>query len=327
MFAADRHVKSLSSLQIYLLILLGVALWGGSPVAGKLALRQIPPMTIGVLRYGAAALTLVALFGREISTWPELSRREWRYLLGAGLIGIALNQVFFYLGLVSAPATHAAILSPTTSPVWTMYLAARLAGERTTRAQIAGILLCMLGVALVAGADVTSAGMTQAALQGDALLILSGLAWGTYAYFSKIAMERLSALTVLTYAMAIGTAGLLPLAVWEQPWGSVVQAGAETWLSIAYLVVACTLLATFFWNLGIQSVGAGRTAVFGDLTPVFGVMLAWWILGERLTGIQLFGGVLTVSGVWVCQGLAIPGVSWRRMRTRARHALRPVPGR
>jgi drug/metabolite transporter (DMT)-like permease len=89
--------------------------------------------------------------------------------------------------------------------------------------------------------------------------------------------------------------------------------------------VAATLLASFWWSLAIQRVGAGRTAVFGNLTPVFGVLLSWAVLGERLTPPQFLGGLLTVAGVWVCQGPAAMRAAWRQARVRLRGARVPEP--
>lgn len=316
MAAAERKQEARPLVRIYLLLLLAIVLWGGSPVAGKLAIREIPPMTVGVLRYGAASLFLLALFGRRLPSWGMLSRQDRWNLLGLGILGTFLNHIFFYLGLYLAPASHAAILPPTTSPIWTMLLAARFAGERMTRGQVSGTMLCVLGVVLVARPGGPAAAMTGSVLVGDLLLLLSGLTWGAYSFLSKVAMRRLSAMTALAYGMAIGSVLLVPLGLLERPWAALAGASAWTWLSLLYVIVACTVLASFWWNLAIQRVGAGRTAVFGNLTPVFGVLLSWWVLGERLTAIQLIGGCLTLAGVWVCQGPGAMRAAWRQTTVR-----------
>jgi drug/metabolite transporter (DMT)-like permease len=304
------------SARIYLLILLSTAFWGGTPVAGKLAIRDIPPMTVGVLRYGLASLVLILLFRRHLPAWRTLRRSDLWTLLGVGVLGTFLNHMLFFLGLLFAPASHAAILPATTSPIWTMLLAARLARERITRGQIAGTLVCMVGVVLVARPDgLTSTGGARVLL-GDLFYLLGGVAWGLYSFLSKVAMHRLSALATLAYGMAIGCVFLIPVAAMERPWVALASASPLAWASVLYLIVAGTLLAFFWWNLAIQRVGAGRTAVFTNLVPVFGVLLAWWVLGERLTPLQLFGGLLTVAGVWVCQGPGAMQAAWRQARVR-----------
>ncbi|MBI2000413.1 MAG: DMT family transporter [candidate division NC10 bacterium] len=316
MAGAESRPGATSLARIYPLILLCTAIWGGTPVAGKLAIRDLPPMTVGVLRYGLASLALMVLFGRHLPSWRELRRSDLWVLLGVGVLGTFLNHILFFLGLIFAPASHGAIIPPTTSPIWTMLLAARLAREQITRSQIAGTVVCMVGVVLVARPDGLGSTASARLLLGDLFYLLGGMAWGLYSFLSKVAMHRLSALATLAYGMAIGCVFLIPVAILERPWVALASASPLTWASVLYLTVAGTILAFFWWNLAIQRVGAGRTAVFTNLVPVFGVLLAWWVLGERLTPLQLFGGLLTVAGVWVCQGPGAMRAAWREARVR-----------
>jgi drug/metabolite transporter (DMT)-like permease len=323
----DRRPAATSLGRIYLLLFLTIVLWGGSPVAGKLAVRELPLVTVGVLRYGAGSLILFALFGGRLPAWKDIRRRDRWLLVSVGVLGTFLNHLAFYGGLVLAPASHAAILSPTTSPLWTMLLAARFGGEKITRAQIVGVTLCMAGVVLVASPGNSAVTVTGRVLLGDLLLLLSGLAWGAYSFLTKVAMRRLSAMATLAYGMVIGSMLLIPVALLERPWASLAAASFEAWGSLLYVTVAATLLAAFWWNLAIQRLGAGRTAVFGNLTPVFGVLLSWGVLGERLTPPQLLGGLLTVAGVWVCQGPAAMRAAWRQARVRLVDPALPDPGK
>lgn len=316
MAGGERRPGATSPARIYPLILLCTAIWGGTPVAGKLAIRDLPPMTVGVLRYGLASLALMVLFGRHLPSWRELRRGDLWVLLGVGVLGTFLNHILFFLGLIFAPASHGAIIPPTTSPIWTMLLAARLAREQITRSQIAGTVVCMVGVVLVARPDGLGSTASARLLLGDLFYLLGGMAWGLYSFLSKVAMHRLSALATLAYGMAIGCVFLIPAAIPERPWVALASASPLAWASVLYLTVAGTILAFFWWNLAIQRVGAGRTAVFTNLVPVFGVLLAWWVLGERLTPLQLFGGLLTVAGVWVCQGPGAMQAAWRQARVR-----------
>lgn len=316
MAAAETRRAPAPLLRVYLLLLLATVLWGGSQVAGKIAIREIPPMTAGVFRYGIACLVLLTLFWRRLPPWGALSRQDRWNLVALGVLGTLINHICSYLGLYLAPASHAAILGPTTSPICTLALAAGFGGERLTRGQIGGMALCLLGVVLVARPGGPSTAMTRAVLLGDLLLVLSGLAWGVYSFLTKIAMRRLSAITALVYGMAIGSVLLIPVGLAEGPWAALAGASVLAWASLFYVIVGCTVLASFWWNLAIQRVGAGRTAVFGNLPPVFGVLLAWWVLGERLTATQLLGASLTLAGVWVCQGPGALQAAWRETRLR-----------
>ena len=300
--------------RVYILLVLTTLLWGGGPVAGKLALRGIPPITIGFLRFGLAAVILMLVRGRSFPGWRKVLRQDGWLFLGLGIFGAFLNHLSFIFGLRLAPASHAAIVAPATSPIWTMLLAARLGGERITRDQILGLLLCMVGVVLVVGLE----GPTGAwpIFLGDVSFVLCGMVWALYSYLSKVAMRRMTAEATLAYGISIGCVFLGLAATVERPWGVLSAASLSAWVSVLYLSVGPTLLAGFWWNLGIRQVGAGQTAVFSNLMPVSGVMLSWLILGERLGLLQMLGGGLAVVGVWVCQGPPALQAAWRRVDER-----------
>lgn len=296
-------VASYSVGQMYVLLLLTTILWGAGPVAGKIALQGIPTITVGMLRFGLTSLLLFLVAYRRISGWRTIRRQDLILLLVLGILGASVNHLLFFFALGLAPASHASIIAPTTSPIWTLLLAARLAGERVSRGQVGGILLCMLGVVLVVRPSPGVGGSPHGMLLGDVLFLLAGLSWGIYSYLCKVAMQRHSAETILAYAMGIGGVLLIPLALLERPWIALPHTSIAAWGGLAYLVVANTLLAYLWWNQGIQRVGAGRTAIFSNLVPPFGVLIAWLALGERLTPLQLMGGGLCLIGVWVCQRL------------------------
>jgi drug/metabolite transporter (DMT)-like permease len=286
---------------VYVLLFLTVLMWGGGAVAGKLVLRGIPNLAVGLLRFGLAALILWAVCRREFPRWGSLTRSDRWLILGLGTFGAFLNHVLFFAGLNFAPASHAAVIGPTTSPVWTLLLASRFGGERLHAAQLVGSALCLVGVLLVAHPEDFLGEHVGKQLLGDLLLLLSGMVWALYSVLSKLAIRRFGPVASLGYGMAVGCGLLAPLVLVDRSWMGLASASAVAWCALAYLTFATTLLAFFWWNIGIQRVGAGKTAIFSNLVPVFGVLLAWVVLGETLGAIQLGGAALAVAGVWVCQ--------------------------
>jgi drug/metabolite transporter (DMT)-like permease len=286
---------------VYGLIVLTTVLWGGGPVAGKLALADLPLMTTGVLRFGLAALIYLSLGFGQLSCWKELSRTDLVMLLALGVTGFFLGHVLFMLGIKLAPASHASIIAPTTGPICTMLLAARLGGERVTPAQWLGTAVCAAGVLLVVRPAGAAGADAVLVLLGDLSLLAGGAAWGSYSYLSRVTMRRVPSGVALTHANWIGAVLLLPFAFMERPWSVLSAVSGPAWLGLLYLAVPNTLLALYLWNLGIQRVGVARTAVFTNLVPVFGVLVAWLVLGDRLAPVQVAGGALSLLGVWICQ--------------------------
>jgi drug/metabolite transporter (DMT)-like permease len=288
-------------IRTYALLVLTTLFWGGTAVAGKLVLQDVPPLTAGVLRYGITALLLLLLFRSKLpSPWALRTRDRW-LLFWIGIFGTFLNHTFFFFALSYAPAAHGALIPSTTSPVWTLLLAARRGQERISGIQTAGMVLCLVGVVLVVHPARLLTGEGLGVLLGDVLFIIGGMAWGVYSYLSAVAMRRLAPVTTLAFGMVVGTLCLIPTALIERPWATLRLTHASAWGALAVLVVACTLVAYLWWNVALSRVGAGRTAVFTNLVPFFGILLSWLLLGEHLEPIQLVGGLLAVAGVVACQ--------------------------
>jgi drug/metabolite transporter (DMT)-like permease len=304
--------------RIYALILVTTVLWGGTAVAGKLVIQDVRPFTAGVLRYGLSSLLLLAIFWRRLPDPRRLGRGTLGLLVLVGILGTFVNHACFFSALIFAPATHGALIPSPASALSTNLVAARVEGRRLPSAFIAGMVLCVAGVVLVVRPERLLAGIEPLTLVGDVLFLIGGACWGVYSYLSKVVMERLSAAATLTYGICVGTVLLVPVALAERPWGSLGTAPPAAWVAVGYLAVAATVLAFLWWNVAIRRVGAGRTAVFTNLVPLWGVLLAWLVLGERLTPGQLVGGLLAVVGVLLCQGPA----AWTLLARAGRSAAR-----
>jgi drug/metabolite transporter (DMT)-like permease len=124
--------------------------------------------------------------------------------------------------------------------------------------------------------------------------------------------------------MSIGAALLAPLSLVERPWRALPAAPAVSWLALLYLIVSATFLSFLWWNAALRRLGPGRAGAFSNLVPVFGVVLAWAVLGETLGPFQMVGALLAIAGVVVCQDVDLaPAAAW--LRSAARRARRADP--
>jgi drug/metabolite transporter (DMT)-like permease len=307
--------------RIYLLLLLATVFWGGTAVAGKMVIQGIPPITAGTLRYGCTALLLLIVYARRVPDLRRLRRRELTQVLALGALGTFVNHLLFFFGLVWAPAAHGALIPPTTSPIWLLLLTARIDGEPVTGRRVGGMVAGLIGVVLVIGPE-RLLNASPGVLLGDLLFLAGGLSWAVYSFLSRRAMEHMPIAGLLALSMSAGTLLLAPFALLERPWRVLPHAPAVSWLALAYLTVAATFLAFLWWNIGLRGIGPGRIAVFSHLTPVFGVLAAWLILGERLAPLQILGASLAVAGVVACQGLDVTAAAARgRALLRRRRAI------
>jgi drug/metabolite transporter (DMT)-like permease len=282
----------------YLLLVAMAALFGGTWVAGRWAVDELPVFATAALRFGVASVVLVG--------WVLVNRRrlatvrghDLPLIAGLGLTAVAGYNWLFLTGLTLAPASDGSILVPGTIPMLTAIMAVLFLGERLGRRAVVGIGVALLGLVMVIGPAREAGGQR---LTGDALFLTSAGVWSTYNILVRVASRRFDAISSTLYATVSGTLLLLPMAILEGGAAQVANASLTAWLSIAYLAIFGSVLAFVFLQVGVARVGAARASAFTLLVPLFGVALSVLLLGERPTLITIMGAVVVLVGLWLIQ--------------------------
>jgi drug/metabolite transporter (DMT)-like permease len=281
----------------YLILSLIAALWGSYPVFAKIALAHFPPYVLVALRASlASAFLTVLLFRRGFDDFRALSWGDLRTFAILGFTGIFVSTGGTYLGIAFTTASSAALLQAA-SPVMVAIGAWLYLNERLRRRQWAGVILSALGVLLVVTRGSWRAIVHLELLPGDFILLLSQAGWAVYTVYGKRVLAVHSPAVATTAAYALGSLMLLPV-----PFITARFFPAPDWGSpIAWSVVAIQgvlgAIAHVWWYEGVHRVGASRAAIFMNLQPVVGVLLAWLMLGETIEPAEIVGGLAVVAGV------------------------------
>ena len=280
---------------VYGLVVLATVFWGANFVLAGPVMNDLPPLWAAALRFmlGAGAMFLLARWRGE--RLAELGRRYAGVYALLGVVGIgAFNLLFFYALKSTSPANAALIMA--TNPLVTTLIAAVVLGERPNRRQLSALPIALIGVMVViSGGSLTRLEALNVA-RGDLLMLGANIAWALYNVLGKRYMPRVgSAVANTTLVMSAGAALLLAAAITE---GGSVPAipGTAALMALVVMALAGTVLAYLFWNTGIAHLGAGRTALFLNLVPVF-AMLAGSLGGALPTHVQLAGGAIVIAGV------------------------------
>ena len=281
------------------LMLTGLAVcFGGTWVAGAVAVDAAPPFTIAAIRFGVASVLLYAwakLTNRPLS---RVERSDWPIIAGLGLTAIAGYNWLFLTGLTLAPASDGAIIVPGLAPVFTAVIAGAVLHERLGLRGFIGLAVAAFGLFLVVN---PVGGTTDHRLLGDLLFIAGAALWGVYSVIARVASRRFSAVSATLYGTAFGTLVLIPAAILEGGEASIATAPAGALLSIAYLTVFGTVLAFVFLNMGVARIGAARASAFALLVPIIGVLSSVALLGEKLGPLTLVGGAVVLIGLWLIE--------------------------
>ena len=293
-------MKALADRKAWLSGILAVAgaamLWSTSFTLTKIALSELPPLTIGAVRFLGAALVLgVVVWMRGGLARPGLGEAGWLAL--GGVLGTTIYFSMENVGLDFATATDAALLIAA-SPAITMLLEFFVYRARISATRFAGVAVAMFGVYLIVGQSPPVAGGNR--LLGDLILIGAGVVWAFYSFVTrKVGRDRPMS-TVVFYQTAAGVVAFVPLAFTEM--GEWRAPSAETALILAYLAVFCSVVAFLLYAHGLKSLDSGTAVTLLNLVPVFGAAFAILVLREPVGVGQLLGGVIVIGGVILSLG-------------------------
>jgi drug/metabolite transporter (DMT)-like permease len=302
--------QSMTTKDWAMLLLLSL-LWGGSFFLISLAVAELPPLTIVLLRVGIAAITLWAILligGYEI---PK-SLKLWRTFFILGLLNNVIPFSLIVWSQNHIGAGLASIINATT-PLFTILIAgAFLSDEHMTPQRVVGVLIGLFGVTVLIdpsslrdlGPSMSIATLAQLAIIGAAI------SYGCASVYGR----RFKSMGISPFTTAVGqvttaTIILLPLAfLFERP-DQLPNPSLQVWLSILCLGVFCTALGYSLFFRILSSSGATNVVLVTFLVPVSANFLSWLILGEQLHG-RYFAG-MAVIGLGLA---AIDGRLWEKLK-------------
>lgn len=296
----------------YLYLVLASIFWGGSFAATRYALSHegIGVLTLLAVRYVLAAAILLAVVlvrrwvRRGPGAWEGIRREDRLRFLGVSLIYPATYMIFETWGLDLSSAVIGVIVIASI-PALTIALARFTLGERLSAAGWVGVALSMAGVVAVSVLAPESApadalreaeGGARPVL-GALLLAVAAVLGAVYVVSARKLMLTYRPITLTLVQDVFGALFFLPLAAVETAREGLPTPGPAGILALAYLAVFAAVVAFLCFNRAIKELGASRSSLYLNLIPVFGVVGAWLVLGERLSPLQAAGGALVIGGV------------------------------
>jgi drug/metabolite transporter (DMT)-like permease len=270
-------------------------LFGSSVVAVRVAVQEVPPLSLAVLRFGQGGLLLVFLLVGA----RRLLRVRWHDLPLLALLGAILFTIFpvtFNASLRLIEASRGALLLATI-PLWSALLARIARSERLAPRQVVGVFLSLGGVGLALAERGLGWQGGLGSLAGDALMLVTALCGAAYAVLAQRAFARYAALTVTTYAMVLGTLLLLPAALVEGLVGVLPRLDLQTVALLVFLGVFGGALGFFLWTFALTRLTPTQVAVYINLNPLVAMVLAAALLAERLTIVFAAGFGVVLLGV------------------------------
>ncbi|MGY2810668.1 DMT family transporter [Bradyrhizobium sp. USDA 4506] len=268
--------------------------WGFNQLAVKLALPDVPPMLQAMIR-SAGALPVMLIVGRL---------RGVKFFEGDGTLvpGIIAGLMFgcefvlIFTGLVFTSASRASVFLYT-APFFVALGSHQFLGERLSTVQWSGLALSFAGVALAIG--VPQPNVDAKVLLGDLMVVGGGALWAATTLVAKgTGLRKAAPEKALGYQVAISIP-ILGFAAWIA--GERIE-HVPSALSISLLayqavwVVGCTFV---IWFAMVKTYSASKLSAFTFVTPLFGVVAAYFIMHDTLTAVFGVAALLVIAGLYL----------------------------
>jgi drug/metabolite transporter (DMT)-like permease len=277
-------------------LMLAALCWGSSWVVARGLHTVMPPVALSFWRWVVATLVILPF------AWPHLRRdaatlrTNWKIMAFFGVVGTTGFSTLGYLAVNYTTATNASLINGA-MPALIIGMGALIDRAWPPRRVAAGLALAICGTLYMVA---QGSWQTLANLQfniGDALMLGGMTGWALYTCALRWRPAGLHPLSFFATTAAAGTLSTVPLYLWEHAVNPMTVINGSIIAATLYVALACSLLAYMAWNAAVIVVGAQTAALFNNMVPIFGVLLAMLFLGEVPHAYHGVGALLIFLGV------------------------------
>ncbi len=285
-----RKMSSRKTSHLYALLVIGMIAISFSAIFVKWS--EAPAPVIGMYRLLLTNLVLLPWVWSYRAEWRSIQRRDWLRMTMSGFF-LGLHFLLWMESLRhTTVASSTALL--TLEPILVMAGSFWLFKQRTTSRAVFGIVISLFGVILIGWGDLKISGQ---ALYGDLLSVLGAIAVVIHMLLGQDLRQRVSS---YVYNFTVFLVAGACLAVYNISAGYAMTGyGAKEWVLFSLMAIVPTVLGhmLFNWLLKYMNATSISMGVLGE--PVGASILAWILLGEAMTPLQMLACLLLIFGVWV----------------------------
>ena len=280
-----------------LLLSLTMFCYASNHVIGRAVHAELPPLGLSFWRWACGALILLPFVAPSLPRlWP-LYRAHWRLLALLGFL-IVGSTTLVLVGLNFTTATNTSLINAT-QPTITALLCWAFLDERLLRIQWLGIGLAFAGITLMLLQGDWRVLVDLSFNGGDLLVLLAMFGFAAYGINIRRIPAGFHVRESLLGIILLGMVPLLPLYLIESAAYRPMPLSVESVLVVAVLALLVSVLGMLMWTRGNQLIGPNRAAIYVNLLPLFGALLAVLLLGESIRPYHVAGGLLIGSGMWL----------------------------
>jgi drug/metabolite transporter (DMT)-like permease len=290
----------------YVSVITSAVLFGISSTLNKIVLQNVNPTLVAGMIYFVGGVLLLGIHFTPLSekilsmlktpgTEEKILKKDLRVLILVIVCGSVMAPLLLLNGLNETTAINASLLLNAES-LFTAFLAFVLLSERGKRGEYFGILMLLVGVVFVAtNGEFQRLTLTEN-IHGNLLIIGACLFWGIDNNLSRFLSKKKDIILVAALKCFLGGLALLIISFLLGINFSVPLTSIPYLLSVGALSIAFSILLFLF---ALRKIGSMRTGVIYSTSAIFGAVLAFAVLREPFSSIQLTAGLVMLLGVYV----------------------------
>lgn len=284
----------------FTLLALAALIWSAQGAAVKFLDRQMGPIAITFVPFYITTALFVPLLIRRRRANPRVPRPTWsdwgKFAL-AGVGGQVLAQLGMTWGIHKSLASNGAVLN-LMIPVITAVLASFMLHEKLTLLRTASLGVGLAGVLLMSVQDVRESSFLEMRyLAGNGLILVGCFGSSFYNTYCKGLLRRFPEIEILIFSYITASLASVPLLIWVEPfhWSVFRTFDGKAWAAFAFLAVLMYGASMLLFFAALENLDVTVASVSLYLVPIFGVLVAAVLLGERLSALATVGSGIVLA--------------------------------
>lgn len=279
------------------LAVIATLIWSGNFVIARSVIHDIPPVTLAFYRWATATVIIFSFARKYFFHELHLVKERFLFFILTAVTGVSMFNTFVYIAGHYSTAINMALLGTCSSPIISIILARIFLHEKITALRVLGILVCISGILLLLSRGSLETLLNFRFTKGDWWIMAAALTFAIYNITVKKRPAAMHPVNFLFVIFLLGSIILLPFYIYEHNQQGGIALSISNLSAIFYLGIGASVICFMIWNKAIAALGAGRTALFGNLIPVFSSIEAVIFLNEKITFIHIISFILVVAGL------------------------------
>lgn len=253
-----------------------------------------------IVLFAMRSLVAGALFWLVSLMLPreEVPPRDVLRLCGAGMIGLFLPQLTFLYAIAHTTPVDLSVMS-TTTPIFTMFVAAIFLKEPITWKKVLGVALSFGGILwLILQSTFGGHGASQTEPVGILFCFANYIVFALYLGTCRPLIARYSVVTSMKWMFLASFVVSLPFALPQLGHTDFGAVPAKVWWEIGFMIFFSTFVAYYLIPVGQKRIRPTLVSMYGYLQPIIAIAVAIWTGMDRLTVTKVAAALLVFAGVW-----------------------------